>query len=164
MITSSIPLHKDCTVIKGIGGQVQSNSYAYLQLSLENDTLCKHKFYVFNTLPCDANGIVGLDFLRTYSACINLENNTLTLCGDANKYVVPLHKRSDFQSHIYVPSRSESIHYLSIKAELKGDYLVCSMQIADNVCLAGGIVTRKSNRIPVKLLNTSEKIIQIRGN
>lgn len=126
----------------------------------------RHKLYLFDNVPCGADGIIGLDFLRNYNAKIDLPTNRLTL--QLNYYetctlktIRRINKNIDSKEYLTIPSRSESIHYLSISKNLYKDCVIYPKQLHENVFLAGCIVKPNRGKIPVKIMNTDEKPIKI---
>lgn len=57
-----IPLHKQRLRVNGIGGRVYSNGFVYLKLKI-NEVVFKHKFYIFERIPCNTAGSLAQDFL-----------------------------------------------------------------------------------------------------
>lgn len=160
-LPSEIVIQKHETVINGICGQINSTGYVQLTLSLYNKqsaTEFVNKYHVFETVPLKADGILGLDFLCCYASNINLDTNVLTLYKYGMEYSLPLHDAIDCSSNnLFIPARSETIHYIPVDTHLTDDFVVCSKELAKEIYLAGSIVTPKNNRIPVKILNTSEQ-------
>lgn len=64
----NIPFHKNQILIKGIGGDVYSEGFIYLNLN-HNGQEIEHKFYVLRNFPCRTDGILGQDFL-SLNQCI----------------------------------------------------------------------------------------------
>lgn len=58
-----ILVHKGRLRINEVGGSVYSEGYAYLKLNVDGN-IFKHKFYIFDKLPCKTDGILGQDFLK----------------------------------------------------------------------------------------------------
>lgn len=165
LIKSHIKTYKDSTIIKGIGGKVQANSYAYIPLQSETGVRFPHKLYLFDTVPCATDGIIGLDFLRKYNANIDLPTNRLTLRLNHIECTMKIQKRQnefkDMENFLVIPKRSESIHYIEINKNIYKDCVVHTKQLEENVFLAGSIVKPIRGRIPIKILNTGEKSIKI---
>lgn len=161
-----ITLQSDDTVIKGIGGNIHSHEQACLTLyhyssqtkssSYNDSTQFNFVFHVLNKMPCQADGIIGLDFLRTFNADINLLHNELTLQNNSKQVKINLSK-----SYLHIPSRCESIHFIEVNPELKNECVVIQKQLAENVFLAGSIVRPINGKIPIKILNTSESSIKL---
>jgi hypothetical protein len=57
-----IPIHTETICINGVGGKVYSEGFVFLTLKY-NEEMFTHKFYVFNKLSCQTDGILGQDFL-----------------------------------------------------------------------------------------------------
>lgn len=161
-------IHSDDTLINGIGGQIKSPGYVCLKLIHHalNHKLSRtdfdHHFYVFNNVPLKADGILGLDFLSKYGSNINLDTNVITLYKEGMECCVPLSNEIDYTCNtLVIPARSESIHYLFTDSESKHDSVILAKQLTDEVFLAGSIVKVKNNKIPVKILNTSEQDVML---
>ena len=105
IIKHNIPIHKWTTTINGIGGKVRAIGYACIKLTTQ--TYCfSHKFYVFDSLPCKADGIIGYDFLNKFGSCIDLQSKEMTLYTSFNNKIVL--KLNNQLKHMYnIPSRSE---------------------------------------------------------
>lgn len=155
------PIFTDYTVVNGIAGQIQSTGYITLQLIHRNECAridFNNKFYVFDSVPLKADGILGLDFLCRYASNIDLNNNVITFYNNERAYTLPLYDTINYLDDVLVlPARSESIHYLALDSEYKGDYVIHSEQLSENIFLAGSIVKVHNNRVPVKILNTDDK-------
>lgn len=110
-VPNHIQLYKDNTLIKGIGGQIHTDSYAYITLTLPDGGKAHYKFYVLDNMPCEADGLIGLDFLRTYDANINLASNQLTLYNDNTGCSLQIHTNQN-KFNLEIPMRSESMHMI----------------------------------------------------
>lgn len=164
-LPNSFPLFGDETIINGIAGQIRASGYAYIKLVHRNNELeteFNTKCYVFNNIPLKADGILGLDFLMRYGANINLENNIITLIKNGVEYTLKLYDTIDYsEQNLFIPARSESIHFIHLDSKIKEDCIIGSKQLAENIFLAGGIVSIKNNKIPVKILNTNEHNVML---
>lgn len=153
-IQNHFKTYYDKTMIKGIGGKVQASSCAYIPLQLQNGVEFRHKFYLFDTVPCRADGIIGIDFLRNYNANIDLPTNRLALQLNNKEYKVDIQKRQcnniDSKSYITIPSRSESIQYLNINKNIYKDCVLHTKQLEKHLFLACSIVQLRG-KIPVKI-------------
>lgn len=162
-----INTYTDNTVITGIGGKVQAKCFAYIPLQSENGVQFNHKLFIFDTMPCAADGIIGLDFLRTHSANIDLPTNRLTLQSNLKECTIQIYKQYnvvDSEDYLTIPPRCESIHYLHINKNVHKDCVVYAKQLDENVFMAASIVKPVRGKIPVKILNTDEKPIKILKN
>lgn len=167
MVTRETKLYSDQTNIKGIGGKVQVYNFAYISLKLQTGVQFRHKFYLFDNIPCESDGILGLDFLRTYNANIDLPTNILSLQlnDKAPHYRIeiqnqqPIHTNSE--NYLLIPGRSESIHYVDINKNIYKECVLHPKQINDDLFIAGCIFQPKRGKIPVKILNTNENLIKI---
>ncbi|KAH9643789.1 hypothetical protein HF086_002287 [Spodoptera exigua] len=153
VLEQNIPVQKEDIVINGIGGKVHAIGYVCLTLSAGGHHLKRNKFYVFDTLPCRANGIIGQDFINKHSSILDFSNHTITLLTQSNlKIVLPLLIHND---GIEIFPRCESIHYL--KTDFTEECVVHSKEISDGIFLAGCIATPVNGRIPIKILNTTDR-------
>lgn len=146
-----IPIHKESVKIKGLGGEVEAKGYIYLPLCLGNEII-NHKFYVFNNLPIEAQGILGRDFLNMYKAQIDFYKNNLTLYTNKTAYFFPIVNKCKVD--INVPARSESVHF--IQTEFNEDCVVSSQEINEGVFLASSVATPINGFIPIRILNVTE--------
>lgn len=77
-VEQNLMIHEQRTLIKGIGGVLETIGYVCLSLTVY-DKVFDHVFYVFKTLPCKAYGILGHDFLNKYKANLDLNTNFITI-------------------------------------------------------------------------------------
>lgn len=157
----NIPIHKEQLTINGIGGSIEAIGYVYLTLtdgitSESADHVFRHKFYVFNTLPCQTRAILGHDFLQQHNAVLNLELNSLTLCDNSgNKVTTTLRSKNEWKNKTYIlPPRSESIHF--VKTNFSEEGLVCATELREGIFLASTLVKPTNGLIPILVLNTNE--------
>lgn len=57
----------------------------------------RHKFYLIDKIPCEADGLIGLDFLRAYNANIDLSTNQITLHNDYTGFELELEPLHDYE-------------------------------------------------------------------
>lgn len=86
ILAQNIPIHKENFIVNGIGGSIQAKGSVCLQLTA-GDLKLSHKFYVFDSLPCIDDGILGNDFLTKYQSVINLNKSTLLLFDSVNRRI-----------------------------------------------------------------------------
>lgn len=162
---NKIKSYNDNTYVNGIGGRVQAKCFVYISLRTDNGVEFRHKFYLFNNIPCEADGIIGLDFLRMYNANINLPTNQVALQYQGNNCLIKIHKRFngsiESESYLNIPARSESIHFININKNIYKDCIVSPKQLSENVFMASSVVTPRRGKIPIKILNTGETEVQI---
>lgn len=136
-----------------------------MKLVSENNDSFFHKFYVFENLPFQATGILGLDFLSTYGCNVDLASNILVINNAGKLIYLPISSRPGLtfvnNNCIVLPARSESIHYVNLGTDVNADCVVCSREIEKDVFLAGAIVKPKNGRIPVKILNVTDTEIRL---
>lgn len=153
VLEHNIPVQKEDTVINGIGGKVHAIGYVYLTLASGDHRLNCNKFYVFETLPCRADGIIGQDFISKHKSVLDFSNDTFTLLTRNNfKIVLPLLRHNN---KIEISPRCESIHYF--QTNFTEECVVHSKEISDGIFLASSIAMPVNGLIPIKILNTTDK-------
>lgn len=159
-IPTNTTIFSDDTIVNGIAGQIQSSGHVQLKLTHREEftrTEFNTNLHVFDTVPLKADGILGLDFLCKYASNIDLSTNVITFYKDGMEYSLPMCDTVDYSNEsLFLPARSESIHYLYLESSLLSEGVICTQQLGENVFLAGSIVKTHNNRIPVKILNTNE--------
>lgn len=155
-----IPIQKEILCINGIGGKVQSEGYVYLKLNVD-EYIFYQKFYVFEKLPCQTNGILGQDFLKKYKATLDFELNIIKLHATVGKSVTLKLEYSNQNKNYFltVPARSETIHYF--KTNMKDDCVISSQELCSGVYVANTIVKQQNGKIPVKIMNTREEDVNL---
>lgn len=154
VIELNIPFHKESVTINGLGGNVQTIGYVYITLTFE-EHIVSHKFYVFNSLPILSNGILGRDFLNRFGVCLDFGKSIITLKIGTNRNIsLPITSNHNVNI-LEIPPRSESIHY--IQTELNSDCVICSEELYDGIYLASSVATPINGKIPIKILNVTEK-------
>ena len=156
----NVSVRKDETLINGIGGQKRSRGLVDLSLEYKSE-LFHHSFIIFESLPLKADGILGLDFLNKYQANVNLCTNVLQLYCHGKEYYFNLVDECVRSNNLIIPARSESIHFIEVGKIVNDDIIVCGCELAKDLYLANTIATVKNNRIPIKILNVSEKEITL---
>lgn len=134
----------------------------YLTLKTKDGESFHHKFYVFTNLSLKVDGIIGLDFLNNFRCDIFLNSNTLSLHSNRKQCLMPIYEIPDYTTdYLSIPARSESIHYVAVESGLEGDCVVCAKELSKELFLGSTIVRIKDGKIPIKILNTSEKDIKL---
>lgn len=154
----TIPLYKEKLEINGIGGKLVSIGYSFLNLYVENIKF-RIKCYIFESLPCHTNGIIGENFLKLYKANLNYEKNSLTLLNEDKKVV--LHFNATDNHVLVIPPRCEIIQY--IKTGMTEECVILPNEICQGVFVAGVIAQPKNGEIPVKILNTRESQVHLKN-
>lgn len=147
--------------INGIGGGITSIGTTFLILTVNNmKFLCK--FHVINggndDFSTSVNGILGNDFLIKYGARIDFELNKLSLGTVQGRTSIYL--RNTASEILSIPSRSEYIAHIG--TDVQGDYVIIPNEIANGVFIASTIVRPKKGKIPVRILNTREEMVNIK--
>lgn len=150
VLKQNIPIQKGKTVVNGIGGKVQAIGYVYLNL-YTGEQILNNKFFVFESLPCKASGILGQDFLHKYKSILNFDKNSLQLRNNDIKIDLPLNLE---HNGLTIPKRSESVHL--IQTSISQECVVCASELKEGLYLASTLVTPINGRIPVRILNTTE--------
>lgn len=156
VLDSNIQIHKENIVINGVGGKVHAIGYSYLQLLIDGQSI-SHKFYIFETLPCKAHGILGQDFLSKYGSIIDFNNNVLSLRYNGKEIMLKLISMHEYL--LKLPARSESIHYIS--TTLTDDCVVYTKEIQDGIFVASSLASPKKGKIPIRILNTTDKDVTL---
>lgn len=166
-LPDSMRICNNITTINGIGGQINSLGNVTLKLVTENNDTFSHKFHVFQNLPIQATGILGLDFLSTYGCNIDLATNVLVVNNAGKLIYLPISPRLDLtfanNNCLVLPARSESTHFVELSTDTEEDCVVCSREIDKDIFLAGAIVRPKNRRIPIKILNIRDKEIRLQN-
>lgn len=157
-LDSRIPLHKESLEINGIGGKIVSIGYVYLQLTIKNVEF-REKFYVFNSLQCHTDGIIGRNFLEKYKAKLDYEQNTLDLSNQGTNIILNLNTSAG--QILVLPARCESIQY--VETGLEEECVVLPGELCQGVFVAGVIAQPENGKVPVKILNTRESEVQLRN-
>ena len=157
-----VEVHENNTVVNGIGGQIRSQGHVYLTLHTKNYESFRHKFHIFKNLPLKVDGIIGLDFLCCYKSSISLNSNTLTLYVNDRKCFIPIYETPDYTSnYLFIPARSESLHYVAVNSDLKGDCVICTRELGKDLYLGSAIVRIKDGKIPIRVLNVGSSDVQL---
>ncbi|KAF9811840.1 hypothetical protein SFRURICE_021197 [Spodoptera frugiperda] len=120
------------------------------ELEVENQML-KHKFYVFQSLPCKTSGIIGNDFLNKYKSILNFGNNTLLLWNNNMEISLPLYFPN---TSINIPARCESVHMLhTYETE---ESVICTSRLSEGVFIASALVKPINGMFPIRIINTTE--------
>lgn len=151
----NIPIHVGNTMINGIGGKVRAMGYVNIDLNIENHVL-NHRFFVFESLPCKAHGILGQDFLSKHMSVLDFANKSLTIWQNSiNKLDFPLILESNHKNSYFIPARSESLHHIS--TDETEECLVCASEIQEGVYIASTLCTPKNGKLLIQILNTTDR-------
>lgn len=154
----NIPFHNQIVTINGLGGKVQTMGYVYIPLSLDGYVI-HHKFFVFQSLPILSNGIIGRDFLNRFRALVDFNKNILSMNIGNNQNFI-LHITNNYNLNVFqIPPRSESVHF--IQTEFESDCVVCSKELQDGLYLASSVASPVNGKIPIKIMNVTEKAITV---
>lgn len=154
-----IAFHNERLRVKGIGGYITSNGFVYINLNSNGENF-RHKFYVFEKLPSESDGILGQDFLKSFNAIVNFELNTLQLTSKiGNVITLPFENSAHYKTFLTVPARSESIHFVSTNNS--DECVIECQQLCEGVFLASSIAKPQNGKIPIKILNTRDVDIKL---
>lgn len=143
-------LVKDELIINGVGGNLRSMGYVNLKLVCGKYSFL-HKFYVFDDLPCKSVGIIGQDFLQTYSGIIDFSENKLTLREREGSVIsIPL---KYYSYSLNIPPRCEVVKYFPVNRA--DDCVVVRKELQKGVFLANVIARPRNGIIPIRILNTT---------
>lgn len=151
-------IHLERVTIKGVTGTLESLGYIFLNLSY-NGVSFREKFYVFKNLSCSASGILGDNFLKRNRAILDYSNNTLQLFSDDDSQSVSVKINSKGRYRHSIPPRCEVIKY--IPTAIYEDCVVLSNEIQSGVFIAGLISKPHQGSIPVRILNTTNKEVNL---
>lgn len=151
----NIKMHFSDLQICGIGGNIKAIGYTYLRLQLGNDVITQ-KVYVFNSLPCITTGILGHDFLYKNKAILNYETDTISIALN-NRKLITLKLKN--KSCYTLTPRSESIVY--VRCNITKDCVVCAKELNEGVFIASTITKPIDGKIPILILNTTNKEIKL---
>lgn len=156
-----IPYHKESVNIKGIGGEIFSEGYVFLDLEY-NGYIFTHKFLIFKSLPCKTDGILGQDFLSKYHAILNFELSTLQLITQTDQIVTLKldYLTQSSNNYVSIPARCEFVHY--IETELQGDCIVHSQELCEGVYLANTLAKPNNRKMPIRILNTRDTSVTLK--
>ncbi|KAJ8709933.1 hypothetical protein PYW07_009299 [Mythimna separata] len=154
-----IPFHSQRLRIKGIGGDVISTGYVYINLR-RNNVDFKHKFYVLKSLPSKVNGILGQDFFQTFKAILNFELKSLQLTSVCGKMItVPFTEIDNGNTFLTVGARSESIHF--IETDILEESVIECQELCEGVFAANSIVKPTNGKVPLQILNTRDEDVNL---
>ena len=146
--------------INGIGGKVEAIGYVWLRLQANEESFTQ-KFYVFNSLPCTAVGILGHDFLSKYQAILDYRMDNLVLITNNNQEIHLKILKNLEDSYFIIPPRSESIHYIDMNVDEES--VVCAKEMREGIFMASTIVKPILGKIPVLILNTTENEVKLKN-
>lgn len=149
-------MQKQTLTIKGVSGTLESEGYIYLRLFF-NGAVFDQKFYVFRNLSCTAEGILGQDFFNRYNAVINYRDASLTLDNDGKVVVIGI---KGINKYLYsIPPRCEVI--TDIPTAHSNDCVILANEISQGVFIAGVISKPINGLLKVRLLNTTDKMVNL---
>ncbi|CAC5368128.1 Retrovirus-related Pol polyprotein from transposon 412 [Mytilus coruscus] len=160
-----IPTERDIITANGDSLHVSGKT----ELEIETD-----KFKCTNTAidaDINVNCILGLDFLRTQEANINISKGTLTIKGHQVRFYVQGHigcSRVAISETVNIPPRSEIVVNGAITDEVPDSFEVGLVEPTDDYkrtdkAIVGRALDAKSKNIPLRLMNLSSQIQTLYG-
>lgn len=154
----NIAFHIQKSCISGIGGSIEAKGYVWITLEAAG-IYFRHKFFVFDVLPCKTAGIIGCDFLEQFRAVLDYSSSTMSLLGSGNTNIaLPVQRinhHGNEQRRYTIPPRSENIYY--VDTNMDEDCIISTKEIQDGIYIANTIVRPENKKVPVQILNTTEK-------
>ena len=100
-------IYEKGTIISGVGGSITSKQVADVTLHDGNTIQIRHRFHVLQDqdMPCHADGVLGLDFMRTYNAIIDLTKDELTLHYGNQRCVLRIQRSNENETCLSLPAR-----------------------------------------------------------
>lgn len=146
---------RDELVVNGVGGSLKAIGYIYLELRYKQYSF-KHKFHVFDTLPCKSVGLLGQDFLQRYKGIVDFSVNELSLKNYIGNVIsMPL---MSYNYSLTIAPRCEMIKYFPVNRT--DECVVMRKELCEGVFLASVVAKPENGMIPVRILNTtSEEIV-----
>lgn len=145
--------------INGIGGYTTSLGSACIDLLIQNSVV-SHNFLVLDKFENSFDGVLGADFFKKHEATINYENFSISFWVNDHFLTVPLESSYD-NDYTTIPSRCEIVKYFDCNCV--EDCVVLPQNICEGVYVAGCIANPENNKIPVKLMNVTERDVQIKN-
>lgn len=155
---------KNIIQISGIGkGNIQSLGTVQIDLVVGN-FLIPHEFHVVSdTFPMPFQGILGLDFLKTYNATIqygsDMNSNLLSLRPYNLNYPINIQLLESLNDgDVTLPARAEVFRVIRIDND-DSDLVIPSQSIQDGVYIAGCIVSKKFPYVRIMNTNSENKFL-----
>lgn len=154
----NINTNETCS-IKGIGdGNIDSYGVISAELFL-NRVALRQKFHIVPKnfpIPCD--GILGIDFIKSFNCSLNYQANEdyLIIRPDGfDNIKIPI-AEAPYENWLTLPARAEVSGKVSFMSK-EEQILVPSQEISNGVCVAQTIISKQNPY--VKILNVNEKIL-----
>lgn len=168
----NFPMYQEFTSISGVGGVI--HTLGTVQLTLEsfaesqNLFTVKHKFHVVKHLPIRCQGILGMDFLTTYSESLNFHTNEIVLNNKGSRCILDLAIKQSSEHNtntLFVKARTEGTYFVNV-ANAYGQrpttqLLIQSAEIQEGVFVANALVRIQRNKIPVRIINMTEQDVTL---
>lgn len=119
----------------GVEGVIENRGLVYLDISA-NELEKKQRFCVIDTIVCDVDGILGLDFLREIDGVVDFKLDYIKM--HESDVCIPLHCVDAVKESI--PKRCEM--FLEVECYEECDLVVIPGEICEGVFTAGMIERR----------------------
>ena len=129
-------------MVRGLNGNTQTMGYINTTITIDNNKY-PIRFHVLNNLPSDINRLIGTNFLNQFNAIFDFSKMKISFTPP--KYYNNVHK----------PARTELLTY--VDTDTTGMSVVMSEQLAPHVFVANSLATPINGKLPVKLVNFSNK-------
>jgi len=151
--------------ISGIGqGTLSSLGTVEIYLKIKK-FLIPHQFHVVeDEFPIPFEGILGLDFLKTYNADVKYRlkaNSDFIILNPHNltyPIIIPLRDRLSNDT-IVLPARAEVFRFISIDSE-DSEVIIPSQTIQDGIYIAGCIVSKNAPYVRIINTNTQDQVVK----
>ena len=145
--------HKDSLYrLAGISeGRVLTNGYIRIKL---DGVLCRLNV-VSDSFPVEADGILGVEFLKEQKAILSFENDAL-LYGDANE-------TSPFISHdtLYLPARTKTLITISIQNPTRSTGYLPKINAGPEILIGKCLVSNKDGKANLFAINSTAEDINL---
>lgn len=113
---------------------------------------------VSDTFPINCDGILGNDFLSTFSCIVDYGSRTLSIPVSNANIIIDSIK---FPKLLAIPARSEKITRISVNVS-NGEELLCtSKEIISGVFVSNSLVKAVENSVTISLINTNEFSVEV---
>lgn len=153
LVSSTLKINRNDTIkIRGVNGNTTARGSINVNLNY-GDLSFQQKLYVVNDLPPNVPALLGTDFLLKYEATLNFKRSTIIVTVGGDRVELPVN--SPLAAMICVPARSEITAFLDV--DFKTEHVLLNEEIKPHVFIANTIIRPINGRIPVKILNVSNK-------
>lgn len=147
-IPKNCKINKSSTIeVRGVNGI--THTLGYVDTSLGHE-LAEYpvRFHILEQLPANVIGLIGTNFLKKFGAKIDFAKMKM-------EFTIP-----SGEIHFTIPPRYEYITY--IETEFAETCVVLNQKVQPNVFVANSIANPVNGKIPVRLVNISNKPVVIK--